>query len=277
MSIKFFGQFLIEQGEVDASHVREALDLMADVNLNLGDLALGRGYLSARQTLEISAAQRHRDLCFGELAVELGLLEPAQLAELVAAQQAAHLPIGQALARLGYVASDRLGTLLDAYKTDQSREGVEPGALPLCLARHPATAPLIDLLPRLLMRIARMQAKVGTFRALEDAEDFGEYHVSLSVRGDLNLEVGLLCDPAFAEALAMATSGLSPRDLDPEMVADGVGEFLNVVAGNAVSAVTKAGQRFSLGPPDYDATLSDGWIVDLAVGTGRAALVLSLF
>jgi len=75
----------------------------------------------------------------------------------------------------------------------------------------------------------------------------------------------------------MAASGISPKDLDPEMVADGVGEFLNVLGGNAVSAVTKAGHRVELGPPDYEATLSDGWIVELAVGDGHAALVLSVF
>ena len=52
---------------------------------------------------------------------------------------------------------------------------------------------------------------------------------------------------------------------------------LNVLGGNAVSAVTQEGLRVELGPPDYDARLADGWIVELAVGTGRAALVLSPF
>ena len=39
MGVKFFGQFLIEQGEIDASHVREALELMEDTNPTLGELA----------------------------------------------------------------------------------------------------------------------------------------------------------------------------------------------------------------------------------------------
>jgi CheY-specific phosphatase CheX len=89
--------------------------------------------------------------------------------------------------------------------------------------------------------------------------------------------VALVCDSEFAEALAMQASGLSPCDLDPEMVADGVGEFLNVLCGNAASGLAKEGHRVELGPPDYDADLCDGWIVDLAVGTGRAGLVLSTF
>ena len=277
MAVKFFGQFLIDQGEVDASHVREALDLMEDENPTLGELAVKRGHMTVRQTVEVSAAQRTRDLCFGDLAVELGLLEPEQLVELVQQQRARRLPIGQALVRLGHLTSDRLGTLLDAYKADQAQYEVGEIVLPDALANHRASKYAIELTPRFLMRIARMQAKVGAIRPFDAVPGFAEVRVSVSIRGARGLEVALVADAAFAEALAVAASGLLPQEMDPELVADGVGEFLNVVGGNAVSAVTKEGQRVELGPPDYEATLADGWIVDLAVGTGSAALVLSLF
>ena len=69
MAVKFFGQFLIDQGEVDASHVREALSLMEDENPTLGEIAVSSEYMSARQTVEVSAAQRSRDLPFGDMAV----------------------------------------------------------------------------------------------------------------------------------------------------------------------------------------------------------------
>lgn len=61
------------------------------------------------------------------------------------------------------------------------------------------------------------------------------------------------------------------------MVADGVGEFLNVLGGNAAGAVAKEGHPVELGSPDYEAELCDGWMIELAVGIGRAALVLSTF
>ena len=64
-------------------------------------------------------------------------------------------------------------------------------------------------------------------------------------------------------------------DLDPEMVADGVGEFLNVVVGNAAAAVIRTGGCVELGLPDYEAELAEGFLFELAVGCGRAALVLS--
>lgn len=277
MAVKFFGQFLIDQGEVDASHVREALDLMEDANPTLGELAIKHGYMTQRQAAQVSATQRSEDLPFGDLSVKMGFLDADQLVDVVQRQATQRLPIGQALVRLGHIDADRLGTLLDAYKADQAPYDVADPELPDALANHRATKYVLELLPRFLMRVARMQAKLGEIEALAGVPDFAEVCVSVHVKGVRGLEVALVSDNAFAEALAMAASGLQPSDLDPEMVADGVGEFLNVLGGNAVSAVTKEGQRVELGPPDYEAQLADGWIVELAVGTGRAALVLSTF
>ena len=277
MAVKFFGQFLIDQGEIDASHLREALDLMEDTNPTLGELAIECGYMTQRHATQVSAAQRNEDLPFGDLAVKMGFLGSDQLVDVVQRQTTQRLPIGQALVRLGYLDADRLGMLLDAYKADQAPYDVAEPDLPDALANHRATKYVLELLPRFLMRVARMQAKLGEIHAFASVPDFAEVCVSVHVKGVRGLEVALVSDNAFAETLAMAASGLQPSDLDPEMVADGVGEFLNVLGGNAVSAVTKEGQRVELGPPDYDAQLADGWVVDLAVGTGRAALVLSTF
>ena len=277
MGVKFFGQFLIDQGEVDASDVREALLLMDRENPTLGELAISQGFMNQRQTARVSAEQRNRDLAFGDLAVEMGLLSSAQLVSLVQRQSSQRLPVGQALVRLGHVQNDRLGTLLDAFKADQAPYAVGEMELPDGLANHRVARYVLDLLPRFLMRVARLQVKVGGVVAFEEVPEFSEVKVSVPLKGARGMEVALVSDLEFAEALATAASGLSPQDLDPEMIADGVGEFLNVLAGNAASAMAKEGQRVELGPPDYDAELCDGWCVELAVGTGRAALVLSTF
>lgn len=277
MSVKFFGQFLIDQGEVDASQVREALDRMEDENPTIGELAVRAGWMTGRQTTAVAAEQRQRDLSFGDLAVELGLLEPAQLVELVRSQRARWLPIGQALVRLGHLESDRLGVLLDAFKADQAPYQAGARELPAALACRPASAYVLDLLPRFLRRVAKIEAKVGEVVAFESAGDGADFRVSVVLRGARSLEVALVCDHAFAEALAVGATGMSPPELDPELIADGVGEFLNVLCGNAVGAVARDGHRVELGHPDYDATLGDGFEVELAVGVGRAGLALSPF
>ncbi len=280
MAVQFFGQFLIERGEVDASHVREALLLMDAENPEIGQLAVEQGYMQLRDVSWVNAEQRNCDKRFGDLAVEMGLLASHQLVAILKDQRARRLPIGEALVRLGHVAKDRLGVLLDAYKADQARFDVDSNrerVLPDGLASHGVTSHVLDLLPRFMFRVARIHAKVGAIAPFVSAPDFAEVRVSLPVRGPRNLDVALASDIEFAEALAKAASGLEPRDLDPEMVADGVGEFLNVLCGNAASAVASEGGRVELGPPDYEAELCDGWSVDLAVGVGRAAMVLSPF
>ena len=149
--------------------------------------------------------------------------------------------------------------------------------MPDALASRRVSRYVIELFPRFMLRVARMPVKVGEIRRYNGAPDFAEIRVSVPIRGARGLEVALICDLAFGESLAHGASGLAPCDLDDEMVADGVGEFLNVLCGNAGSAVAKGGHPIELGPPDYEAELSDGWTVELAVGIGRAALLLSTF
>ncbi len=277
MGVKFFGQFLIDAGEVDASHVREALHFMDVENPAIGQIAVAQGFMQPRDVTRVHAEQRSRDLYFGDLAVEMELLTSQQLLEVLQRQRSRRIPIGQALIHLGHVASDRLGLLLDAYKADQARFDVSELALPDGLVNRRVTRHVLELLPRFMLRVARIQAKVGEIHVFAEAPDFAEVRVSVLMRGAGSLEVALVSDSPFAEALATQASGLLPGDLDPEMVADGVGEFLNVVCGNAASGLAKEGHRVEISPPDYDADLCDGWLVDLAVGTGRAALVLSIF
>ena len=277
MGVKFFGQFLIDSGEVDASHVREALHLMDAENLPLGQIAIAQGFMQECQVARVNAEQRNRDLSFGDLAVEMNLLESEQLVAVLQSQSLRRLPIGQALVRLGHVANDRLGLLLDAYKTDQAQYEVSAIELPDGLASHRVSRYVIELFPRFMLRVARMQVKVGEIQPFDRAPDFAEIRVSVPIKGARGLEVALVCDLEFGESLAQAASGLDPCDLDQEMVADGVGEFLNVLCGNAGSAVAREGHPIDLGPPDYEAELCDGWTIELAAGVGHAALVLSTF
>ena len=277
MAVQFFGQFLIDRGEVDAAHIREALALMDETNESLGDLAIRNGILGTAEVLRVHAMQRLRDQTFGDLSVEMGLLSSGALVELVRQQTRARLPIGEALVRLGHLEGDRLPTLLDAFKAEQAVYTAQQVELPDALTNHRATRPLLALLPRFAERVGRMQIKVGALQPLAEPPACDDYRISIPIHGVRGLEVALTSDAAFAERLAIATTGVEAEELDPELVADGVGEFLNVLLGNVVSALACDGHALELGPPDLEATLGDGWLAPLAVGEGRAALVLSLF
>ena len=71
MSVKFFGQYLIEQAVVDDGHVREALELLDRTNRSVGQVAVDEGMLTEAEADRINLAQRGMDRSFGDLAVEV--------------------------------------------------------------------------------------------------------------------------------------------------------------------------------------------------------------
>ena len=277
MAVKFFGQFLIEQGEVDALHLREALDALERSNKSVGQLAVDRGFLDRAAAERVNRAQREQDRQWGDLAVEMKLMEHADLVECLREQRTSRLMTGEALVRLGHLSEDRLAPLLDAYKADQDAYTV--GALqqlPDSLASNRIVPYVLDLLPKFARRIADVTVKVGAPQVLAESPSF-RHRISLSLHGRPNLEITLIGDDEFCRRVAAATAGLAESELADAWVADGVGEFLSMICGNAMSALGRDGVETRLGAPDYDAELTDGWIFDLATSHGRAALLLSQF
>ena len=54
MGVKIFGQYLIEQGEIDSAQLRAALELMDRENRSLGELATAEGILSAERADKVT-------------------------------------------------------------------------------------------------------------------------------------------------------------------------------------------------------------------------------
>jgi hypothetical protein len=277
MSVKFFGQFLIEQGEVDAGHVREALDLLEQTNRTLGDIAVESGRMNQADVDSVNLAQRASDLPFGDLAVQMGLLDRQDLVECLRVQRESRLMMGEALVHLGHLADYRLADMLEAFKSDQAAYQVGVmDQLPDPLVNNRIAPYVLDLLPKFARRVAGLKVKVGEPVVLDECPPF-RYRIALPVHGHRGLEVTLVGDRAFCLRVASATACQPEASLDDELILDAVGEFLNVLCGNAMSALERDGVETRLGVPDYDAELTDGWIFDLATSHGRAALVLSQF
>ncbi len=276
MSVKFFGQFLLESGEVDPGHLREAIRLMNRTNKRLGTLAVEAGMVSEADTMRVNKAQLRTDRPFGELAVELGVLQADQLEELVRRQETRRLRVGQALVQLGHLSEDRLGPLLDGFKADQAPYQSSGRDLPAGLSSSRLAGVVIDLLPRFCMRVARIRVKIGP----NDPEATATTHgiaVGISVRGGHALDIVLAADREFAELLAAGISGGDPADLDDELVIDGVGEFLNVLAGNAVAVLEREGFEAELEPPRPVELPIDGHRFQLVATSGQADLILTQF
>lgn len=273
MSVKFFGQFLIEQGEIDAGQLREALDLMRAENKQLGEIAVQKGFLRQSDADWINLQQRTTDQCFGELAQELELLTAEQLTEVVKLQQETRLFIGEALVQLDSLNGDELPTLLDQFKTDQSPYQSATNAQESPQAESRLATLILDLLPKFCMRTARLNVKAGSALPEPSLERM-EHRVGIKIYGPPSIEVIIDCDREFGRLLAAGVSGIDPERLSQDLISDGVGEFLNIVGGNAVAVLERDGIVTRLGPPEQDCRIDGGTGFDLAVGEGRASLVL---
>jgi len=273
MGIKFFGQYLIERGEVNAEQVRAALNLMDAENRSIGELAVEGRLISEADADKVNAEQRHRDMPFGELAVEMGLLDEEQIDNLVQLQWRTRLRIGQALVRLKHLGKVRLEELLISYEEEQAPYRIENLALPAGLENNALAPFVLDLFPNLLMRVARIATRMGSGEPIVEPPDF-PVQVGVSVSGESGLLICLVGDEAFSRRVAAKASGLDAERLDMEMLVDGVGEFLNVLAGNAMALAERNGISMELEPPQAEIDFESGFLFELAVNIGNAALFL---
>jgi len=273
MGVKFFGQYLIERGEVSAEQVRAALNLMDAENRSIGELAVEGRLISEADADKVNAEQRHRDMPFGELAAEMGLLNEEQIDNLVQLQWRTRLRIGQALVRLKHLGKVRLEELLISYEEEQAPHRIENLALPAGLENNALAPFVLDLFTNLLMRVARIATRVGSGEPSVEPLDF-PVQVAVSVSGESGLLICLAGDEEFSRHVAAKASGLDAECLDMEMLFDGVGEFLNVLAGNAMALAEQNGITMELQPPQTEINFESGFLFELAVNIGNAALFL---
>jgi CheY-specific phosphatase CheX len=273
MGVKFFGQYLIERGEVSAEQVRAALNLMDAENRSIGELAVEGRLISKADADKVNAEQRHRDMPFGELAAEMGLLNEEQIDNLVQLQWRTRLRIGQALVQLKHLGKVRLEELLISYEEEQAPHRIENLALPAGLEGNALAPFVLDLFANLLMRVARIATRVGSGEPNAEPPDL-PVQVAVSVKGESGLLICLVGDEEFSRHVAAKASGLDAKCLDVEMLIDGVGEFLNVLAGNAMALAERNGITTELQPPQTEIDFESGFLFELAVNIGNAALFL---
>jgi len=273
MGVKFFGQYLIESGEVNAEQVRAALNLMDAENRSIGELAVEGRLISTADADKVNAEQRSHDMPFGELAVEMGLLNEEQIDNLVQLQWRTRLRIGQSLVRLKHLGKARLEELLISYEEEQAPHRIENLPLPAGLESNAMTTYVLNLFPNLLMRVARIATRMGSGEPIAEPPDF-PVQVAVSVSGESGLLICIAGDEEFSRQVAAKASGLDPESLDMEMLLDGVGEFLNVLAGNAMAIAERNGIAVELEPPQTEIDFESGFLFELAVNVGNAALFL---
>jgi hypothetical protein len=274
MGVKFFGQFLIERGEIQAGQLRAALDLMKRENLSLGELAVKAGYATGADSRRINAEQRRLDRPYGELALEMGVISAVQLDELLAEQQQIRLGLGQALKSLKFIDVDHLAAMEDEFKLEQDQFSDMKISLPFQLEGKRVAESLVDFLPRYCLRMARLAARVGGYEPLSEPS-VAPFIASLLIVGRPGIEMALAADRPFAQKLGSGISGLRAENLSDDRCLDAIGEFLNILAGNAISVVEESGREYRIEAPRFGESPRDGWSFEVASDHGEAAFILA--
>jgi len=266
MSVKFFGQFLLERAVLTNEQLLEAISYQENRNLRFGQYAQSKGFLQAPDVEKLNEEQKTTDLKIGEVAVKLGMLNTLQVDELLTMQSNDHVQIGQVLIMKGFIDEETLEGELKAFREDQKPYAADKVVVPEGIKNANMVAALVDLTLKMLQRVAKVEAKSDDGTMVGKKLEQAYAAVSITMSGGLNCDYIIMGDEGISRAMAAAILGEDASGEEKEMVLDGVKEFCNVVCGNILGKMAQKGKNVEISVPhilDY----KDGYGLE---GSGSA-------
>lgn len=285
MSIKFFGQFLLEQGKITSEQLLEAISYQETKNLKFGAYAQKKGYLSAADTEKLNEEQKTTDLRIGELAVKLGMLEASQVEEILTMQKNDHIQIGKAIVSKGFLSEAELDASLADFKKDQSPYAAETIGVPSGIHNSDLVSDIVDMTLKMLRRVVGLEAKCDSGAILKTPPAKAYSAVSITLSGGMNCDYIIMGDEDGSRSMASAILGADASGETAEMVADGVNEFANMVCGNIMARMAQKGKNVEISIPhileyksDYGITTGDNSVVyNISTTGGNIMLALVVY
>jgi hypothetical protein len=256
MGIKFFGQYLLEKGIISPKQLLEAVEYQKEINVSLGTLALEKGLLTSEQIKKIHDEQKRQDKKFGEIAVSLGYLTESQLEDLLNLQKSQRLYLGEALVRKGFITLKQLEEELRLYKQEQEREEEEVFKMFKKLPDDEIIEAYVDLTIKMFLRLVREIVKIGGCISEKTAFNPLDWTIEQKAKGDKNFSYLLNLSNDTLLKISEKMSNKKREKID-EITLDIVGEFVNIISGNALSKLSSKGKNFEPEPPiSYDSKSS---------------------
>ncbi len=120
MYTQVFGNYLL-----NTEHLLSAISTQSSARVNLGTLAIHKGYMTASEAERIFILQTHQDKRFGELAVEEGYLTSEQVTELLQSQVPGYVLLGQVLIDQGVVSATQMQNIVTDYCSEFEIDDLE--------------------------------------------------------------------------------------------------------------------------------------------------------
>ncbi|GAM09955.1 bacteriophage N4 adsorption protein B [Geobacter sp. OR-1] len=250
MAVKFFGQFLVEQGAISREALLKAIELQESVNKSIGDIAIEMGLMTQADVEQVNLAQRSEDLRFGDLAVKMGFLTSEALQKALQKQSESHLYIGKAIVMTGGLDAEQIDQYLAAFKADQSLYATDRVLLPSELKHQPLWEMMADLSYKMLTRVARLTFRPVPCEIVKRLEDF---HIiaAMDFTGDVRCRYVFSASEEVQTQVAKAILSQEEVSHEPkEVLDDTVMEFINVVCGNIAAKSVQQGIALDILPPE---------------------------
>ena len=260
-----FGRFLVEKGVVNLKMLMKALRLAKSMGARIGDLALEQGWLTAENIKAIGTEQERTRKPFGLAAIALELLTQEQVYDLLDLQKKSKGGIGEALVQLNILSAEDMDSYFKEFADAQSPDSVaqetpavepepEPDSEDLDLSDSDAGKRLLKFLtesfPELAKTIAGIVVKVEpTMKASEATQ--AEFTAQMNMSGDASCLLTLSVSNDFARVIMWGLFGMDFVE-STEMYPDAVGEFLNMLVGNASRSLEKEGIKTRGEAPNFE-------------------------
>ncbi|MDD2900146.1 MAG: chemotaxis protein CheX [Desulfuromonadaceae bacterium] len=273
MAVKFFGQFLVEQGIVTGEALLNAITLQDKTNLKIGEMAVSMGLITPTDVQRAHNAQMSKDKKLGDLLVEMEFLSPDQLEDIIIRQKNTHLYIGEALVQVGSLTKESLQTHLDAFKADQARYISDSIELPITIADAKTWEMTADLTYKMITRVLGLQFRPGKCTVAPSvASNF--MLAAMDFSGDVHARYLISVSEGLQQTIAKAILGEESVDTEPvEVLEDTVMEFVNVVCGNVAAKASQMGVIINIAPPETIHPPAEG----LPVSDDQTALCFPIY
>jgi CheY-specific phosphatase CheX len=245
MSVKFFGQYLVEKDYISSTDLNKALDDKSGPHL--GRLAVARGFMAAGHAKRLS---QMKGSAFAARAVEEGLLSTAQVQYLEFLQKSDAKRLGEILLKRKLIDPDVLEFAIDEFNRDQQSYCIRGQQIPPRYSGRADMVSVVSMIENLLYNHGVVPFQTQPPDLFSGRITRRELTVLIELSGDAIGSLVLTFDRTLAVVFAGQLFG--PENLDSEaMLQDSVREVANLVAGAAAGALAALGHQMEFTPPEF--------------------------
>ncbi len=250
MSVKFFGQFLLEKNIIKPEALLEAVKYQESHNLRFGEYAQLKGHIAKQDVEIVLNEQKRTDMQFGELAVKLNIMTAEQVQKTLTMQKNDHVLIGQALVQKGFITTEILEREMALFNEDQ-RQYITGEVMITAEVDNPEVIKdFVDITHKMIRRVANITVKPdsGVLGLSEPRQN--DVTVRINLYGDLTYDYIISTTLSISVKLASGIIGEDASKEPREVIIDGVKEFCNIACGNIIAKMAKMGKTVNISPPE---------------------------